>query len=182
MKRGTFKKPSLEKIQEINERKRQKALQKAKKRTSSKPKKRVRKAKQPSVRQLKDKLWAECKRITRERHGNICYTCGKQPLEGSDWHTGHSKPKAALPLLYKFDIRGLRPQCARCNLNLGGATDIFIAKLEQEEEGMQFLNEACYLDVDSNAWRIRQDVAQLGGKDATIFIENLLEQYKQSYL
>jgi hypothetical protein len=60
--------------------------------------------------------------------------------------------------------------------------DIFIAKLEQEEEGLEFLNEACYLDEESNAWRIRQDTPSLGGKDATLFIEALLEQYKNSYL
>lgn len=143
------------------------------------PKKRSKGQKQPSVRQLKDKLWNECKRITRERHGNTCYTCGATGLEGSNWHTGHSKPKAALPLQFKFDIRGLRPQCMKCNVNLGGVSDVFIAKLEQEKEGVQFLRDACYFDTDWNAWRIRQDIPLLGGKDATIFVQNLLEEYKE---
>ena len=60
---------------------------------------------------------------------------------------------------------------------MGGCQDIFIAKLEQEEEGLQFLNEACYLDEESNAWRIKGGDT-MGGKDATIFIQNLLAEYK----
>lgn len=138
--------------------------------------------KKPSVRILKDKLWNEVKRITRTRWGNTCYTCNAQNLEGSNLQSGHGKPMGALPLRFKYDIRNIRPQCMVCNIHRGGMQDIFIAKLEQEDEGLQFLNEACYLDVDSNAWRIRQDTPQLGGKDATVFIENLLEQYKNSYL
>jgi len=138
--------------------------------------------KRPSVRILKDKLWNEVKRITRTRWGSTCYTCNAQNLEGSNLQSGHGKPMGALPLRFKYDIRNIRPQCMVCNIHRGGMQDIFIAKLEQEPEGLQFLNEACYLDVDSNAWRIRQDTPQLGGKDATIFIEKLLEQYKNSYL
>jgi hypothetical protein len=133
--------------------------------------------KRPSVRLTKDKLWAECKRITRERYGNTCYTCGRQNLTGRDWQTGHGKAKAALPLRYKFDIRNLRPQCGTCNVYRGGMTDIFIAKLEQELEGLAFLEEACvWID---GAWYIRQDTPQLVGAEATRFVENLLAQYKR---
>jgi hypothetical protein len=146
------------------------------------PSKRVKAKKRPSVRILKDKLWNEVKRITRTRHQKNCYTCNAQNLEGSNLQSGHGKPMGALPLRFKYDIRNIRPQCMVCNIHRGGMTDIFLARLEQEEEGLQFLNEACYLDVDSNAWRIRQDIPQLCGRDATIFIENLLEQYKNSYL
>jgi len=145
-------------------------------------KKPLKSKKRPSVRLLKDKLWKEVKRITRTRWGNTCYTCNAQNLEGSNLHSGHGKPMGALPLRYKYDIRNIRPQCMLCNIHRGGMQDIFIAKLEQEEEGLEFLNEACYLDEESNAWRIRQDTPSLGGKDATLFIEALLEQYKNSYL
>jgi hypothetical protein len=147
--------------------------------TSRKPaKKRARVAKQPSQKLLNKKLWEECKRLTRERWGNRCFTCGKYPLSGSNWHTGHCKPKGALPLRFKYDVRGLRPQCYNCNINLFGATDIFVAKLEQHDEGLQFLNESCYFDPEANAWRIRQDVPMIGGKDATIFKQNLTKLYK----
>lgn len=148
------------------------------KKTALKRKTPLKRKSKGSERQLNDKVWAECKRITRERYGNRCYTCGKEPLHGSDWHTGHSKPKAALPLRFKYDIRGLRPQCYRCNVNLGGCTDIFIAKLEQDIEGIQFLNDACYYDKEANAWRIRQDIHTMGSAEARRFKEMLLEQYK----
>lgn len=167
VKRTGFKQKTYE--EKLAKLKENKAKKKAKKRT-----------KKPSVRLLKDKLWNECKRLTRERWGNSCYTCGKPNLIGSDWQTGHGKPKGALPLRYKFDIRNLRPQCLVCNQHRGGVSDIFIAKLEQEEDGIQFLNEACFLDRRANAWRIRGDIPSMGGKDATIFVENLLKQYKET--
>jgi len=63
-------------------------------------------------------------------------------------------------------------------MNYGGVTDVFIAKLEQEEEGYTFIKEACYFDEDWNTWRIRQNTPSIGGKDSTIFIENLLKEYK----
>ena len=150
------------------------------KRSSIKKHSKKTKTKTKSVRLLKDKLWKEVKRITRARFKPYCYTCGVK-VEGKNDHAGHGKPMAALPLRYKYDIRNIRRQCLLCNVHRGGMQDIFIAKLEQEEEGLTFLNEACYLDRDANAWRIRQDIPTMGGKDATIFIENLLKQYKESY-
>jgi hypothetical protein len=166
MKRSGFKQKTIEQVR---------AKQAA--RGHRKPVARRKKPKTPSVRQLKDKLWLEVKRLTRERFPATCYTCGSH-VEGHNDHAGHGKPMGALPLRYKYDIRNIRRQCMLCNIHRGGMSDIFIAKLEQEHEGLAFLNEACYIDVDSNAWRIRQDIPSLGGRDATIFIQNLLEQYK----
>lgn len=154
--------------------KRTKRTTKAVKRPKSRSKART---KRPSLRLLQSKLWKECKRITRLRYGNTCYTCGIKDLSGSNWHTGHSKPKAALPLKFKFDIRGLRPQCYHCNVNLGGVTDIFISKLAQEDDGYQFLIESCYYDEDANAWRIRQDIPTMGGLQAIEFISSLIKEY-----
>lgn len=174
MQRSGFRKQSLEEIKEKQAVKRAAKSQKL-------PSKRVKAKKRPSVRLLKDKLWNEVKRITRSRHQPYCYTCGV-PVEGKNDQSGHGKPMGALPLRYKYDIRNIRRQCMVCNIHRGGCQDIFIAKLGQEEEGIQFLMEACYLDEESNAWRIRQDIPSLGGKDATIFIENLLKQYRTMYL
>lgn len=177
MKRGTFKKSTPEKLAELNEKKREKNLEKLRT-PRQKPKTAPqRKKKAPSIRIIKDKLWREVKRITRERHGTTCYTCDAQNLEGSNLQSGHGKTMGALPLRYKYDIRNIRVQCLRCNIHMGGCQDIFISKLEQEDEGLQFLNEACYLDEESNAWRIKGGDT-MGGKDATIFIQNLLEEYK----
>jgi len=179
MRRTGFKKKTLEEVKAAQKSKLEKALRSPKPpREKSKPKK-GKKTKKPSMRQLKDKLWAECKRIIREKYPNACYTCGVQGLEGSNWQTGHGKPKGALTLQFQYDIRNLRPQCMRCNVHLGGMQDIFMAKLEQEEDGLAFLEEACRYDEEAKAWIIRRDIPTMGGKDATIFIQNLLEEYRK---
>ena len=125
---------------------------------------------------LEDKVWNECKRIIREAYPNQCFTCGASNLEGSNWQTGHGKPKGALSLKYKYDLRNLRPQCMRCNIHMGGMSDIFITKLEQDEEGLAFLKESC-TQTDSG-WIIKHGDT-MGGKDATLFLENLLLEYKE---
>lgn len=125
---------------------------------------------------LEDKVWNECKRIIREKHGDNCYTCGARNLEGSNWQTGHGKAKGALSIRYKYDLRNLRPQCMRCNLHMGGMSDIFITKLEKEKDGLAFLKESC--THTSDGWIIKHGDT-MGGKDATFFLENLLTEYKQ---
>lgn len=128
-----------------------------------------------TVTKLKEKVWKECKRIVRLKYGNKCYTCPAQNLEGANWHTGHGKPNGALTLKYKFDLRNLRPQCYNCNINLGGCSDIFIAKLEKEKEGLEFLQEACV--KENGYWQIKRQET-MGGIQAWVFLNNLLEEYK----
>lgn len=180
MKRGSFKKPTyqeaLEKKRKADKKRQSKAKTKKTTKKASRAKNKRKKA--PSVRQLKDKLWQECKRITRARFEHNCYTCGKPNLTGSDLQTGHGKPKGALPLRFQYDIRNLRPQCMVCNVHRGGVSDIFISKLEQEEEGYMFLKEACYFDDEDMVWRIRHDGELLRGIEATRFVEKLLEEYR----
>lgn len=125
---------------------------------------------------LEDKVWNECKRIIREAYPNQCFTCGASNLKGSNHQTGHGKPKGALSLKYKYDLRNLRPQCMRCNIHMGGMSDIFITKLEQDEKGLAFLKESC-TQTDSG-WIIKHGDT-MGGKDATLFLENLLLEYKE---
>jgi len=141
---------------------------------SGKPKK-----KRTTRQKLEKMLWEECKRIIRLRYPNTCYTSGAMNLTGANWHTGHGKSKGELPIRYKYDLRNLRPQSYHANINLGGMSDVFIAKLEQEEEGLKFLEESCrFID---GYWQIRKE-SDLGGKDATVFLENLLAEYKQIVL
>jgi hypothetical protein len=85
-------------------------------------------SKQP-ISKIQRQIWEECKRIIRARYKNICYTCGRQGLEGSNWHTGHMLPKATLSAYLKYDLRLLRPQCYFCNVNCGGRGAEFIEKM-----------------------------------------------------
>lgn len=77
-------------------------------------------------------LWQLCKEIIRKIHGPTCYTCGRTGLIGSNWHTGHLWPKAALGAYLKYDLRVLRSQCYNCNINLGGNGAVFYSKMLQE--------------------------------------------------
>lgn len=93
-------------------------------------------------------VWEQCKRIIRSWYVNndgswTCYTCGKILREKKDVQTGHGKAKSLLKIRYKYDLRNLKIQCYNCNINLGGLSDIFIAKLEREPKGLEFLKETC---------------------------------------
>ena len=125
--------------------------------------------------QLKKILWKLCKEITRAKYKD-CYTCPKKNLVGWDAHTGHGKPKGALPLKFQYDLRNLKLQCMHDNLNLGGCSDIFIAKLEQEKEGLEFLNEAC-VKID-NRWEIKRE-PPMGSIESWIFLTNTIEEYEK---
>lgn len=129
---------------------------------------------------LEDKLWDECKRIIRKRYQNedgtwTCYTSGQRIDEPAKCQTGHGKPKGALPVRFKYDLRNLRPQCHHANINLGGMTDIFVAKLEREEEGLEFLNEAC-VKIDGR-WEIKKGQT-MGSMEAFEFLQKMYEHYK----
>lgn len=181
MKRASFRKPTIEEVRAKQVEKREKALKAPKvpksPKNAGKVAKQAKKRKKKTERQLVDeKIWEECKRIIRLRYDNVCYTCGAQGLEGVNWQTGHGKPKGALPVRYKYDLRNLRPQCLRDNLHYGGMSDLFIAKLEREEEGLVFLLESCRKTKEG--WIIKKE-SDLYGKDATIFLQNLLAEYKQ---
>jgi len=100
----------------------------------------LRKKSKSNTKKLQDKLWELCKQITRKQYGNICYTCGKQGLESSNWHTGHMYPKASLSAYMKYDLRVLRPQCYHCNINLGGNGAVYLEKMI-EREGEEYLEQ-----------------------------------------
>ena len=92
-----------------------------------------------SISVIQKKIWEFCKKIIRGKYRNVCYTCGRAGLEGSNWHTGHMFPKAALSAYLKYDLRLLRPQCYNCNINLGGNGAVFIENMRQRE-GNRYVN------------------------------------------
>lgn len=84
------------------------------------------------ISRLQRKIWEKCKLIIRKKYPNICYTCQKSGLIGSNWHTGHLFSKASLGAYLKYDLRVLRPQCYNCNINRGGAGADFYARMLKE--------------------------------------------------
>ncbi len=87
------------------------------------------KAKKPKVTLIKRKLWDECRRIIRARHGNTCYTCGHGGLEGSNWQTGHFISSSICSVYMRYHLDNLRPQCYNCNINKSGNWIAFEAHL-----------------------------------------------------
>jgi 5-methylcytosine-specific restriction endonuclease McrA len=99
----------------------------------------TKKKKQPTPKQLKTKLWELCKKACREQYGNVCYTCGRTGLEGSNWHTGHFVPSSTCGASLRYDLRNLRPQCYHCNVNCGGQGAIFYKRMV-EREGQEYVD------------------------------------------
>ena len=94
----------------------------------------LKKKSKDSIVQIQDKIWQECRRIVREQYGNDCYTCDKKNLQGSDCQLGHVPwAKASLGAYLKYDIRLLRYQCFRCNINLGGQGAVAYKRMLKEE-------------------------------------------------
>jgi hypothetical protein len=74
----------------------------------------------PTITKVKKQLWDECRRITRQRHGNTCYTCYRTGLEGSNWQTGHFISSSICSAYLRYHLDNLRPQCYNCNINKSG--------------------------------------------------------------
>lgn len=92
----------------------------------------IRKKGKQKISVIQRKLWILCRELCRKLHGNVCYTCSRTPLVGSDWHTGHLWAKASLGAYLKYDLRVLRPQCYNCNINRGGAGADFYVRMLKE--------------------------------------------------
>ena len=84
------------------------------------------------LKKVQTKLWKECKRITLNKYGNTCYTCGASNLEGGNCQLGHCIPSGACGAFLRYDLRNLRIQCMRCNIHLGGQGAEYVRRLVQE--------------------------------------------------
>lgn len=83
-------------------------------------------------------IWQHCRRIQGEKLANKdgsvdCYTCGAKDLQSSNRQLGHCPwPKATLGAFLKYDLRILKWQCFRCNINLSGLGGVAYPKMEKE--------------------------------------------------
>lgn len=92
----------------------------------------MKKQSKQSISKIQRDIWVEIKRIVRRDQPNVCYTCGRQNLEGTNWHCGHMWAKASLGAYLKYDLRIIRSQCYHCNINLGGAGADFYKRMLKE--------------------------------------------------
>lgn len=95
-----------------------------------------RKSKSPQ-RKMEDEIWQHCRRIVFNRDsvdGKVdCYTCPAKDLQGSNKQLGHVPwPKATLGAYLKYDLRLLKYQCFRDNINFSGLGGVAYAKMLKE--------------------------------------------------
>jgi hypothetical protein len=112
---------------------------------------------------LKKALWELCKTLIRAKYGNTCYTCGKTGLAGSTWQTGHFIPASICGAYLRWDLRNLRPQCYRCNIDLSGNGAVFYRKLVLEE-GQEYVDQL-FKDKDMDI------------KASRTFLQGLIDDY-----
>ena len=113
---------------------------------------------------LKEKLWELCKTIVRKRDGNTCFICGKGPLAGGGWHTGHLIPSSTCGGYLRYDLRNLHSSCYNCNINLGGNGAKFARRVE-EVYSKEFLDS---IFADLNHFQ----------KTDVLFFKEKIEEYK----
>lgn len=95
--------------------------------------------------QIKTKLWEECKRIVRatyiKKNGTWdCFTCGRLIDEPHKAQTGHFIASGACGAYLRYDLRNLRIQCYFCNINCGGAGALFYKNLVAEK-GQEYVDQ-----------------------------------------
>ena len=125
MKRGTWRKQTMQEVIEKQAIKRAKKLAQPKPRKVAKkrlegqiaPKKRKVKSK---LSKLKAQLWKLCREIQIKRYGSDCYTCSSKNLEGSSRHLGHFIPSSVCSTVMRYDLDNLRVQCYSCNIHKSG--------------------------------------------------------------
>lgn len=90
------------------------------------------------IRKVQDELWQLCRQIQLKnlanKDGSVdCYTCNARDLQGSNRQLGHVPwPKATLGAYLKYDLRLLKWQCYRCNINFSGMGGVAYPKMERE--------------------------------------------------
>lgn len=163
MRRTGFKKPTYSEF----------VKSKSKKPTKKVVKKKIKK-KVESVSSLHKKVWEQCREIADLHQQNNCYTCGAVNITGHNKQLGHGISKGSLSLQFKYDTRNLKWQCMYCNIHQQGNQEIFLRRLETEQEGLNFLNEACNKN-EHGAW-VAKKLAPINARE---FLKQLLEKLKQ---
>lgn len=133
-----------------------------------KPKKR-----KTDYKKLQERVWQLCREIKGLLEEKNCYTCNATNLVGVNCQLGHGKAKGSLSIKYQYDLRNLHWQCFNCNINLGGMSDIFIAKMEKTKDGLEFLKETCY--QENGYWKLKQSETISGIDFLTLYEQKLIK-------
>lgn len=106
--------------------------------------KKLKKVRKDTVGKLKVKLWALCRAISINQHGNVCYCCGGVDLVGSNLHLGHFIPSSVCSAELRYSLDNLRPCCYRCNIHLSGNWPAYEAHLIRDGIDVAVLKQRNY--------------------------------------
>lgn len=124
------------------------------------------------LKKLQEALWKECRRITFNKYGNTCYTCGATNLVAGNLQLGHFIPNSTCGAFLRYDLRNLRPQCMRCNIHGGGQGAEFYRQMESEV-GKKAVNKL-FQERDAYQKISKQKIVK-----ASDHYAKLLEEYKK---
>lgn len=135
MKRSSFKKPTPEKLAELNEKKRERQLSKLKEKKPRKSAPVARGGKSKTQAWYKKELDRVFSIYIRNKYPKECYTCGKTdtPLQ-----CGHFVPRQYLAT--RWHENNCRPQCVGCNIYGNGKILDFEEHLKRDL-GEQYVEE-----------------------------------------
>ncbi len=86
-----------------------------------------------SIKNLKNELWQLCRAIALKIYAHKCYTCGVNLTVGTpNMQLGHLIPSSTCGAFLRHDLRNLRWQCYRCNINGGGEGAEYHRRMLQE--------------------------------------------------
>lgn len=120
--------------------------------------------KEKGIAQLKKDLWKLFalyvkKKASEDGEYVNCYTCNAVMKIGtSNCHAGHWLSKKGSSRHY-FNEDNVRPQCYRCNINLGGNAPVFERRLKEEigEEAVEAMYETRLVSIKrSRDWYLEK--------------------------
>lgn len=101
---------------------------------------------------FKKKLWRKFADFVKKRDGNTCFSCGKTPLIGNDWHAAHCFSAGKYPAL-RWRLDNVFSGCAKCNIWLKGNYVEFHARYK-ECFGQEKYDELFSHRNDVKQWRL----------------------------
>lgn len=98
----------------------------------------------------KKALWQVTRKLVFQTYGTDCFTCEAKDLQGTNLQCGHVPwPKAILSTPAQYDIRFLRPQDYRCNINHGGMGATAFIKMK--DNGVDVVGELWKYHLETRA-------------------------------
>lgn len=139
-----------------------------------------RKLRKSTVAQLKRELWGLFALYVKERDGDVCITCGKGDLIGSNRQAGHWIRMGGHGAV-AYDPKNVHVQCRACNVFRGGEPHLYAAAILARYGQAEFdrMLKRSMLVHEWKRWELEELIAALKSDPSGVAYEVL---YYQRYL